>query len=273
VNFVKMQGTGNDFVFLDDFNGEYNGKESELAIELCNRNFGIGADGLILVRKTEVADAEMVITNCDGSYASMCGNAIRCFAKYVWENNIIRKDEIKILTGDGIKIAYVNVKNDIVESVKINMGIPSFDTEKIPCTIKEEVIDRSITVDEKEYKITSVLMGVPHTVVITNLDDIDVKEGSKIEKCEFFPQGTNVNFCEVVDRENVKVKTWERGAGPTLACGTGCSGTVVAANKLGLVDKKVYVKSPGGTLCIEITDAGVFMTGPAKTVFKGEYFK
>lgn len=271
MKFTKMNGTGNDFVVIDDRNGQFLGREGELSKRLCNRNFAIGGDGILIVRESDIAQTQMIIMNADGSYASMCGNGIRCFAKYVWDENIVKGNSIKIETGDGVKEAFLNIENNEVKEVTINMGVPSFKVQDIPAKFYEEIIDKQIKINDIEYNITSMLMGVPHTVIFGNLDQYDVKEGKYIEKNEIFPIGTNVNFCEVIDRDKVRVKTWERGAGPTLACGTGSCACVIASNKLGFTDTKVEVQVPGGKLLIEIKEDGVFMTGPAVVSFKGEY--
>lgn len=269
MKFTKMQGTGNDFIVIEDFNNEIL-DIYELSKKLCDRHFGIGADGILIVRKSEIADIQMIIINADGSYASMCGNGIRCFAKYLWEKDIIQKKEINIETGDGIKIAYLTVEDNEVQQVTINMGHFSFEPKAIPLSIAEEIVNKVVNVNNKDYNISTVLMGVPHTVIYGELNNFNIEEGKFIEKYNLFPQGTNVNFSQVIDRENIKVKTWERGAGPTLACGTGCCAAVVVGNKLGLIDYKVKVEVPGGALEIEITNSGVLMTGPAVITFEGE---
>ncbi|WP_127836372.1 diaminopimelate epimerase [Clostridium prolinivorans] len=269
MKFTKMHGNGNDFIVLEDFDNKIT-DEGNLAKKLCNRNFAIGADGILIVRKSVKADIQMVIINSDGSYAAMCGNGIRCFAKYVWEKNIVNKKEIKIETGDGIKKAYLDIKNGEVASITINMGKPSFDPNLIPAISNSEIINKKINVNNKEYIINSLLMGVPHTVIFGLFDKFCIEDGKYIEKYDIFPIGTNVNFCEIISRENIKVATWERGAGPTLACGTGSCACVVAANKLDLVDNKVLVNIPGGKLIIEITEDGVLMTGPAEVSYYGE---
>ncbi|AKA70220.1 diaminopimelate epimerase [Clostridium scatologenes] len=271
MKFTKMQGTGNDFIVIDDRKNSFLGKEGELAKKLCDRKFAIGADGILLVRNSDIAQIKMIIMNADGSYASMCGNGIRCFAKYVWDENIVKGESITIETGDGIKEAILHLENHSIKEVTINMGTPSFEVEKIPARFNEEVINKRIKVENKEYNITSMLMGVPHTIIFGKLEDYNVEEGKAIEKSEFFPDGTNVNFCEVVSSNKVKVKTWERGAGPTLACGTGSCASVIAANRLTFTSESVEVKVPGGKLFIEIKKNGIFMTGPAVVSFKGEY--
>lgn len=271
MKFSKMHGNGNDFIVIDDRKKEFLGREEELAKELCHRHFGIGGDGILIVRDSDIAQTQMIIVNTDGSYAAMCGNGIRCFAKYVWDENIVKGDGIRIETGDGVKEAFLSIENNEVKEVKIYMGKASFNTESIPAKIKGELINKQIKIDNREYNITSMLMGVPHTVIFGKLEDYDVEEGRAIERYDIFPEGTNVNFCEVISRNKVKVKTWERGAGPTLACGTGSCAAVVASNRLGFTDTEVEVQVPGGKLLIEIKEEGVYMTGPAALSFKGEY--
>lgn len=273
MQFTKMHGNGNDFIVIDDLNDEYQGKERVLAQELCNRNFGIGGDGILLVRKSVKADIKMEIINSDGSYASMCGNGVRCFAKYVWDKKLVKKTVMEVETGDGVKTAYLTIEDNDVKSVKIYMGAPIFEPSAIPALSEGEIIDKTFTTKDKKYNITSMLLGVPHTIIIGNLESFNVEEGKYIEKDSLFPQGTNVNFCEVVDDKNIKVKTWERGAGATLACGTGSCASVVAANKLGYVTNEVHVQLPGGHLFVEISEEGVYMTGPAITVYEGKYLR
>ncbi|WP_315114478.1 diaminopimelate epimerase [uncultured Clostridium sp.] len=270
MKFIKMHGNGNDFIVIEDFHNNLLKRGEEIAKKLCDRHYGIGGDGLILVSNSKIADIKMDIFNGDGSYASMCGNGIRCFAKYVYNEGICKKDIIKIETGDGIKYAMINVRNGEVTDITINMGMHSFDPKEIPVLCDEEVINKSIVVNGKTYNITSLFMGVPHTVIFGNLEEFDVIEGSYIEKLNLFPKGTNVNFCEVLSKDRIKVKTWERGPGITLACGTGSCASVIVANKVGLVDSRVQVDLPGGTLFIEITPNGTMMTGPAEIVYNGE---
>jgi len=270
INFTKMQGTGNDFVVIEDLEDTYENL-GELAKKLCDRHFGIGADGILVVRKSNIADIQMVIINTDGSYASMCGNGIRCFAKYVWEKKHVTSNSIKIETGDGVKLAKIDVKNGIVANVTINMGKYNFDPKSIPALSEGEIINKKLEINGKEYSITSMLMGVPHTIVFGGTDEYEVSEGEAIEKFNLFPKKTNVNFCEVVNKNTIRVKTWERGAGPTLACGTGSCASVVAASKLGYVEGKVTVHVPGGLLYIEILNDEVLMEGPAEITFGGQF--
>jgi len=269
MRFTKMHGTGNDFIVIEDLNNEIV-DIYKLAKKVCDRHFGIGADGILVVKKSDVADIQMVIINADGSYASMCGNGIRCFAKYVWEKGLVSNKEIKIETGDGVKIAYLSIQNNEVEQVTINMGSFSFNPKVIPLAVEEEIVDKSMVINNKQYNISTVLMGVPHTVIYGDLNSFNIEEGKHIEKYSLFPEGTNVNFSEVIDSNNIKVRTWERGAGPTLACGTGCCAAVVIGNKLGLIGRNVKVEVLGGSLQIEITKDGVLMTGPAVITFEGE---
>lgn len=270
MKFTKMHGSGNDFIVIDDLDNRFLGLESKLAAKLCRLHFSVGGDGILLVRKSNCAQIQMVIINADGSYASMCGNGIRCFAKYVYESKLVDGEAISIETGDGVKKALLKVCDCEVTNVTINMGNPSFNPDSIPALTEEKIIDRNISIDGKNYTIDSMLMGVPHTVVFGNLDKCMVEEGRDIEKCNLFPKGTNVNFCEVINKNKIRVKTWERGAGPTLACGTGSCACVVACLNHGYTCNKVEVSVPGGTLVVEITDEGVMMTGPAIVSFAGE---
>lgn len=268
INFVKMHGCGNDFIILEDLDNKINNIES-LAPKLCHRHFGIGADGIILVRKSNLAHIKMEIINSDGSYAAMCGNGIRCFAKYVWEKNIVKQNNIIIETGDGIKIASLDIENEEVKGITIDMGSPEFKPDKIPVISDCDVINKTINIDGKKYNINSVLMGVPHTVIFGNHEEYNVLEGELIERFHIFPQGTNVNFVEVINRGEIKVSTWERGAGVTLACGTGSCASVVVGNRLNLLDEKVKVHVPGGILEIKIKGNKVFMKGNAEFSFEG----
>jgi diaminopimelate epimerase len=270
MKFTKMHGNGNDFVVIEDIDNNIQDLES-LAKNLCDRHFGIGADGILVVRKSAKAHIQMVIINSDGSYAAMCGNGIRCFAKYVYEKALVEQENMSIETGDGIKNAFLTVVHGQATDITISMGTPSFNTKLIPATSEEEIVRKKLVVNNKEYEITSLLMGVPHTVIIGELEKYKVEEGKYLERHNTFPLGTNVNFCEILSPQEVRVKTWERGAGPTLACGTGSCASVVAANKLGFVGDRVKVWIPGGSLLIELKSDGVYMTGPAVITFSGEY--
>ncbi|MBW9170713.1 diaminopimelate epimerase [Clostridium estertheticum] len=270
MNFTKMQGTGNDFIVIEDLEEKYNDL-GVLSKKLCDRHYGIGADGILVVRKSTIADIQMIIINADGSYASMCGNGIRCFAKYIFEKKYVLSENIKIETGDGVKLASICVCDGEFKGVTINMGKYNFNPISIPALSSSEIINKKLDTNNKDYYITSLLMGVPHTIVFGKLEDYEVCEGKVIENNSLFPQKTNVNFCEVVDKNRIRVKTWERGAGPTLACGTGSCAAVVAASRLGYTEGKVEVQVPGGILNIEIIKGEALMEGPAETVFKGQF--
>lgn len=269
LKFAKMHGAGNNFIIFEDFENKYENLEA-VAKNLCDRAFGIGADGILVVRKSTVAEIQMIIINADGSYAAMCGNGIRCFAKYVYDKGLVKNTSLDIETGDGVKHAKLEIENNKVMGVTINMGIPAFEPARVPVVSEDIVLNKNISIGENRYTITSMLLGVPHTIIIDPIDKYPVEEGRLIEKSSIFPQGTNVNFCEVINKDEITVKTWERGAGATLACGTGSCASVVACRKLKLVNSKVKVNIPGGSLVVEITEEGVMMTGPAVTVFEGE---
>lgn len=268
-----MHGLGNDFIFFenpDNTEMDY----SSLAIKLCHRQLGIGADGIIAVLPSEVADLRMRIINADGSEANMCGNAIRCYAKYAWERRLVKSKTFRIETFAGIIIPEVIVENGKVFSVRVNMGAPDLRRAAIPMLGDETAaINVMLPLGESEINITSILMGVPHSMIfVDDLDSVDVKTvGPMIEKHPLFPKGTNVNFVEVVDRNRVKLRTWERGAGATLACGTGSCATAVASILNEHTDRSVIVELQYGELQIEWAEGGtVFMTGPAEESFSGE---
>lgn len=271
MNFYKMHGNGNDFIVVDDRNEQYIGKENELAKKVCHRHFGIGADGILLVRNNIKADSEMVIINSDGSYAAMCGNGLRCFIKYIYELNIVKKTKMKIMTGDGLKEVEIKLQDDKILEIKVFMGKASYQPKSIPAEVNEEIKDFKISANNKEYTITSMLMGVPHTIIFED-SETNIEEGKTIEKHKIFPKGTNVNFCKVIDRNNIKVRTWERGVGPTLACGTGNCAAAVAAFDKGYTNKRVRVHVPGGVLEVLIEREGVYMIGDAEIVCSGETY-
>lgn len=271
MKFTKMQGIGNDFIFIEDFNNEILLSEREIAEKVCNRHFGIGADGLVIVRNSKIADMKMVIINSDGSRANMCGNAIRCFGRYCYDKGYVKREKFTVETGDGIKeIELIKDSNDNFTNVRVYMGEPSYEGDRIPLNNKKELINEKINLNNKEYTLTSVLVGVPHTIIIEDNIKYDVNEGKLIEKYEFFKEGTNVNFVKVIDRNNIDVRTWERGAGSTLACGTGTCASVVVANRFDLVDNKVVANLPGGKLTIELINNGIYMTGNAEYICEGK---
>ncbi|MBU3195483.1 diaminopimelate epimerase [Clostridium algidicarnis] len=270
MNFKKMHGNGNDFIIIEDLNNEYLGKEGNIALKLCNRNFGIGADGILIVRNSKEADVEMVIINSDGSYASMCGNGIRCFAKYVYEEKIVEKTIINIKTGDGIKKVSLTLKGDNIEEITVYMGKPSLDPNNISEVSEKPIINKPLEINNKLYIINSLHLGVTHTVIIDKLSNYKIEEGKFIEENSFFKMKTNVNFCEVLDRKSIKIKTWEVGAGPTLACGTGSCASAYISYMLGYTDNEISVIVEGGTLKVRIEDGdNIYMIGNAENVFKG----
>jgi len=271
IKFQKMHGLGNDFILMDQIDpSKYD--LPALAIKLCDRHQGIGADGIILILPSEIADVKMRIINSDGSEADMCGNGIRCFAKYVYDNKINTAKSFTIETGAGIMIPELIIEDGKVLFVKVNMGAPHLERSAIPMTgAAGNVINESINIEDRDYKITSMLMGVPHTIVFVNHFDEDtiLKIGKLIEKHPSFTQGTNVNFVEILNDHEVNVRTWERGAGRTLACGTGSCASAVAASLNGLTSKEVTVHLALGDLLIEWIDGIVYMTGSANHVFEG----
>ena len=276
MDFVKMHGLGNDFVFIEDKTGQ-DKDFTALARAMCNRHTGIGADGLIVIVDSRVADVRMRIINSDGSEAEMCGNGIRCFAKYVYDNGIIEKKRFTVETPAGIMEPKITVGADNkAELITINMGRPSFNRSEIPMEGAEDrVLNEDLCVNGANWKITSLLMGVPHTV--TYVDDVDTVDIEKIgplfEKHEAFPKHTNINFAQQMDDRTVKVRTWERGAGATLACGTGSCSVAVASFLNGRTGREVDIQLPLGTLHIEYReeDGNVYMTGPAAVSFTGTW--
>jgi len=272
MKFQKMHGLGNDFILFSDLD-PLKIDLPDLAIRLCDRHQGIGADGIILILPSEVADVKMRIINSDGSEANMCGNGIRCFAKYVYDNHINWANTFTIETGAGIMIPELIIEDGNVLFVKVNMGAPVMERAAIPMTgASGNVINEDFRIAGNEFKITSLLMGVPHTVIFVNhLDQIDIVNiGREIENHPSFPEKTNVNFVEVINNREIKVRTWERGAGSTLACGTGCCAAAVASNLNGKCGKVVTVHLALGDLLIEWVDGIVYMTGSANHVFEGE---
>ncbi|CEP47030.1 diaminopimelate epimerase [Paraclostridium sordellii] len=272
MNFWKLHGVGNDFIAIDGrFDNIDSNDYSDLAKRVCHRHFGIGADGLLVVKNSDVCDVEMVYYNSDGSRANMCGNGLRCFCKFVYDNNIVNENEFTVYTLDGVKKISLNIYNDKINTIRVNMGKANFNPKNIPVnTDKEVFINEKLVIDNKGFIVSSVLMGVPHTIVF--VDEINKKDiysyGELIEKNKVFPQNTNVNFVKIDDRDNIKVYTWERGCGYTLGCGTGMTASVIVANYLDKVDNIVNVSSEGGTVKIEILD-DVYMIGNAVKICEG----
>lgn len=277
MKFTKMQGCGNDYVYIDCFKEKVENPK-ELAIQMSNRNFGVGSDGLILVMPSDVADCKMRMFNSDGSESEMCGNGIRCVGKFVHDKNIAKKDKITVETLAGIKtLEFFKDDKDMVLDVKVNMGEPIFNPKDIPVISDEEIVKNlKLKALDKEFTFTCVSMGNPHAVTfVDDVDNFDVdKYGAILEKHEAFPKRANIEFVEVIDNNHLKMRVFERGSGETFACGTGTCATVVASFLNGKSDREnVFVKLLGGTLNITWNkdDNNVYMTGPARFVFEGEW--
>lgn len=276
IRFTKMQGLGNDYIYINNITNNIK-EASELAKIMSDRHFGVGSDGIILIEKSNIADFKMKMFNQDGSEAEMCGNGIRCVGKFVYDKGLTNKTNISIETLAGIKKLRLNILNKKVNTVEVDMGEPILEASKIPvlsdaCPIK----NLKINANGKDFIFTCVSMGNPHAItIVKNIDNFNVEEyGKLIEHNKLFPQKTNVEFIEIIDRHNIKMRVWERGTGETLACGTGACASVVACNLNGLIDNKANVKLLGGKL--EVTwdkeNNHVYMIGPAVTVFEGTCF-
>ncbi|MDE6314660.1 MAG: diaminopimelate epimerase [Lachnospiraceae bacterium] len=274
MKFTKMHGLGNDYIYVNGFEEKVKNK-SKAAKLVSDRHFGIGSDGLIFINPSRVADFEMEMYNSDGSRAEMCGNGIRCVAKYVYDFGLTEKTEISIETLGGIKYLNLNVSQGRVKEVTVDMGEPELVPANIPVISKlERVVSEDISVDGKVYQITAVSMGNPHAVVFYDgIDKMEIEKlGPKFENHNQFPNRINTEFVEVLDREHVSMRVWERGAGETLACGTGACAVTVACILNGLTESEVRVTLLGGDLLIQWNKENnrVYMTGPAETVFTGE---
>ncbi len=268
LQFTKMHGLGNDFIFIDGRKGKLPNLK-KVAKQICHRRHGIGADQILVLGNSRKADFRMEIYNADGSQVEMCGNGIRCLAKYVKDNKLTSKNEIRVETLSGIQIARFVSRGMIC----VDMGEPIMKGKDIPVRLSGRVINRPIRVDGKEFRATCLSMGNPHCVIYC--DDLEKfpveKYGPIIEKHQLFPKRTNVEFVKVISDEEVHMRVWERGAGETLACGSGACAVGVAGVLNGMNDRKVAVKLPGGVLHIEwkVDTRHVFMTGPAESVFEG----
>lgn len=276
MKFTKMQGIGNDYVYVDCFQETVN-NPSAVAKFVSDRHFGIGSDGLILVKPSDVADCEMDMYNLDGSQGAMCGNGIRCVAKFAYDKGIVNKKNISVATKSGIKYLDLTVKNGKVSSVKVNMGSPILNAKTIPVVSpREQVINEPLDVNGETYHITAVSMGNPHAIVyMDDVDGLDIARiGPLFENHINFPDRINTEFVKVIDRHTLQMRVWERGSGETLACGTGACAVAVASTLNGLVDEDVpiTVKLLGGDLEIlwNRQENLVYMTGLATTVFEGE---
>lgn len=277
MKFTKMQGLGNDYVYVNCLQEKIDNPPA-VAKFVSDRHFGIGSDGLIMINPSQVADFEMEMYNADGSRGEMCGNGIRCVGKYVYDYGLTDKTSISVETLGGIKYLDLIVENGKVKYVKVNMGTPGLSPESIPIVMEDaqvdKVIDEPITVLEKEYRMTGVSMGNPHTVVyINDVAGLEIEKiGPFFENHERFPKRINTEFAKVLDRQTVEMRVWERGSGETLACGTGACAVAVSSILNGYTDDKVTVKLLGGDLKIEWDreEDVVYMTGSAVVVFDGE---
>lgn len=274
MKFTKMQGCGNDYVYVD-CTKDLIDHIPETARRVSDRHFGIGSDGLILIRPSKTADFMMDMYNYDGSRSQMCGNGIRCVAKYVYDNALTQKKQITIETLSGIKEIDLIIENEKVSNVTVNMGAPVMKASFIPViSDKEQVIKEPVTVGDRTYEITCVSMGNPHAIVfVDDTDQVPIKTlGPLFENHEIFPERVNTEFIHVVNRNRIQMRVWERGAGETLACGTGACASVMACILNGLTDHEVTVSLLGGELKIRYDEKKntVFMTGPATKVFDGE---
>ena len=260
MKFTKMQGLGNDYIYINCFEEQVI-NPSALSIRISDRHFGVGSDGLVLIRPCDSADFEMKMYNADGSEAEMCGNASRCIGKYVYDRRLTRKSSVSLKTGAGIKRLIIRDENGKAASVRVDMGQPEIGP-----------LNETLSAGGKTYTFTRVSMGNPHAVIfVDNADIYDVHTiGKLIENHPLFPNRTNVEFATVIDRGHIRMRVWERGSGETLACGTGACATLVAAAASGLTEKKAVLKLNGGDLLIEWKDGIVYQEGPAEFVFDGE---
>lgn len=275
MKFTKMHGVGNDYIYVNAFKEQIE-DPSAVSVFVSDRHFGIGGDGLIIIGPSKVADCCMEMYNADGSLGLMCGNGIRCVAKYVYDNGICKKDELKIETASGVKTVFLTIDNGQVSSVRVNMGSPILTASAVPVTFpKERMINEPMEVNGQIYNVTCVSMGNPHCVIFM---DEDVRKlnlpaiGPSFEHHAIFPKRINTEFINVIDRKHLRMRVWERGSGETLACGTGACAAAVASVINGLSEKTVEISLTGGKLTVnyDTDEDAVYMSGPATTVFTGE---
>ncbi|MCR4289011.1 MAG: diaminopimelate epimerase [Candidatus Scalindua sp.] len=276
MKFTKMQGIGNDYVYVNCF--EENIKNPpELSIAISNRHFGVGSDGLIMIMPSPVADARMRIFNADGSEAQMCGNGIRCVAKYLYECGLKKSDRMTIETAAGLKTIELTTVNGNVTQIRVGMGTPGLLRSDMPMLGEnKQVINEPLQVNDTVLYITCVSMGNPHCITfVDDVDSIDLSvTGKAIENHELFPERINAHFVQQISADKVKMRTWERGSGETLACGTGAVATGVACVLNNLTERVINIQLPGGELTVEWTDDNkTYMTGPAEFVFTGQWDK
>lgn len=276
MKFTKMHGAGNDYVYVNGFEEQVD-DPATLARQVSHRQFGIGADGLILILPSELADLRMRMFNLDGSEGEMCGNGIRCVAKYAYDHGLVDQLEISVETGSGLRSLLMSTgSSGLVDRVQVNMGAPGLRRGDIPMagTVSEQAISISLPVDQQQYEVTCVSMGNPHAVIfVADVEEFPVARiGQLIENHPWFPQRINVEFVQVLSSTEVIQRTWERGSGETLACGTGASAVTVAGVLTGRTERKILNHLRGGDLELEwLEDGPVMMTGPAVEVFTGDY--
>ena len=281
MRFTKMHGAGNDYIYVDCFAQKVPDNIPELARKVSDRHFGIGSDGLILICPSARADAEMRMYNADGSYSEMCGNGIRCVAKYVYDHGIKRNDTLTIESNGRVLSLAMHVTNGLVDRVRVDMGEPILIPSRVPTTLRsaagpeEPVVDVPLIVAGRELHVTAVSMGNPHCIAFVEEanDELVLGIGPKVEVDSHFPKKTNVEFVEVISRSELRQRTWERGSGETYACGTGASSVCVAGVLSGRTDRQVMIHLLGGDLSIEWSDRDnrLYMTGPATEVFSGDW--
>ncbi len=282
MKFTKMHGAGNDYVYVNCFEEAFPPHPDQLARKIADRHFGVGGDGLIFICPSTMADARMRMFNADGSESEMCGNGVRCVAKYVYDHDICRVPTLKIETGRGVLTLELEVENEHVNRVRVDMGEPILEAAKIPTTLPgERIVDYPMfegmapgSLDGIEPRVTCVSMGNPHLVLYCEDFGFDVRKwGMELERASAFPKRINVHFVQVNSPREVTMRTWERGSGITLACGTGASAVCVASVLTKRTDRKILAHLPGGDLELEwnIVNNHVYMTGPAVEVFSGEW--
>ncbi len=277
MNFTKMHGCGNDYIYINGFSEEVT-NPSQVAIEMSDRHFGVGGDGIVLILPSKIADFKMRMFNADGSEAEMCGNAIRCVGKYVYDKHMTEKTVVTVETLAGIKVLQLNLVDDHVESVRVDMGEPILSPTLIPVVSEEEpVLELSLEALDKTLSFTCVSMGNPHAITfVEDTSNFDVhKYGPVLEVDKAFPKKANIEFAQVMSQDHIKMRVWERGSGETYACGTGACATLVAAVLQGKTNRKATLELLGGNLIIEWDEESnhVFMTGPCELVFKGVWLR
>ncbi len=282
MQFTKMHGAGNDYVFVDCFSEPMPANPGELARVISHRHFGVGSDGLILICPSEVADVRMRMFNADGSEAAMCGNGIRCLAKYVYQHGMCRKNPLRVETGAGVKEVRLSIEGDRVVGTEVDLGIPILKPAAVPTTLRapsgdaeSPVVDQEVEIGGIAVRLTALSMGNPHAVLFVEQmrDDLVRALGPKLERAAFFPERANVEFVEVISPREVKMRVWERGSGETMACGTGAAAVCVAGVLTGRTVRKLEIHALGGLLEAHWSeeDGRVYLSGSAEEVFRGQW--